>query len=71
MKENPKIIISENTLIVEMQHELDERRKRVLMLSEMLLQADAEITRLRAVVSDLTAREAEAAPQVNDAEGSE
>jgi hypothetical protein len=71
MSGNTKIQISEGTMIVELQQEVSFLRNRALVLSEMLAQADAEVSRLSAALADMEARATEALLPASGAEGSE
>lgn len=71
MAENTRIQISEGTMIVELQQEVAFLRNRALVLSEMLAQTDAEVSRLSAALADMETRATEALVPASGAEGSE
>ena len=71
MAESTKIQISEGTMIVELQQEVAFLRNRALVLSEMLLRADAEVMQLSMQPAIATAGEGDDLSPLADAEARE
>ena len=71
MADSKKIQISEGTQIVELQQEVAFLRNRALVLSEMLLQADGEVTRLTTELADTVKMMEQVIVTANDAEVAE